>query len=283
MSRAAPSVARVLLLADPSRHAELVGWLAEVEDDDVIGEARYDVHVAAPSDECDPGVWDVVVIDGESLPDARARLVLLRRVAVLGRRASVLYVCGRSPLEAEIEEAHAWVDDLIEAGWGEAVQRRVRLVALAPWRRSMSLRRHAEQQGDARLAVLPGGRDASPFATTLSHVDPAYPFTLLERAHEHGASPQMVAEAFHAGRRAGVGALHDRTERILEGLEDELDATEAELKSGRVDEDDASTDPLLLCARLGGARGAIEALRGELRRMARHQLAVIARRGRGER
>lgn len=272
-----PRVAQVLLVAHASRLAELAGWL-RVEGEEV----GYTLHLAGPREVPDASAWDVVVVDGESLVDDRTRLALLRRLASPPRSAAVLYVCGCLPLDSEIEHATAWADDLVYSGWAqpERVRRRVQVVALAPWRRSKALRRAAESLGDRRLCVLPGGQadDGKGSAAAFGRVDPSHPIVLLERAHRSGATPQMVAEAFHVGRRVGVTSLLERFEHMCGELTKELDETEQSPQPEHIADVEATfsdADVPAFAARLAGARGALEAIRVGLRGMASSELEAI--------
>lgn len=284
-------VSQVLLVAHPSRQLELAGWLRA---DRRADEASYGLHPVSPDDV--PVVllaWDVVVIDGESFMTSTARERLLRRIAEEPQGASILYVCGRLPLEDELAQARAWADDFIYPGWAqpERVRRRVEVVALAPWRRAAALRREAEERGDARLAVLPSSSStaAAPHRAPLragsqSRLDRSRPFVLLERALRcdsgSGTSAEAVAEAFHEGRRVGVASVRESAERICAGVLEELEEGRATLppEAARDIEETFGQEPSpLVAARFGGARAAVEALRSELLRLLGTELDAIGR------
>lgn len=276
----APSVAQVLLVAHPSRQRALEPAL-RVEREEV----DYALHLAAPDDVPPEPPADVIVIDGESFLDDRSRLCLLRRVGQRPRRATVLYVCSRLPLESELDYAGVWADDFIYPGWAHAerVRRRVQVVALAPWRRSAALRDLAERLGDRRLRVLEGGAPGAPPA----RLDGAAPFVLLEDAHRSGATPDMIVQAFHEGRRSGALAVRETAERVCEELLEELADMRATLTPEWIEDieeavrqaaaRDAVGSPVV-AARLRGADDAITALRCQLGRRVDAELEAIERR-----
>ncbi|MCC6876078.1 MAG: hypothetical protein IT378_17350 [Sandaracinaceae bacterium] len=139
----APRVASVLLVAHELREPLLRPWLR------VVGEpVGYALEVTRPEDllpllRARTGLWDVVLVDGESLCSDDDREELLRALRFSPERvATLLYVCTARPSEAEVHGALAWSDDQIGQGGelGRRLQRRVQCVALAPWRRAMAAR-----------------------------------------------------------------------------------------------------------------------------------------------
>lgn len=284
-----PSVARVLLVAHPSRHAQLASWL-DVEDEPEP--VTYVLDCMAPGEpRPQRWWWDVVVVDGESFPDERARLELLREFE-RPRTVSVIYVLSRLLLERELEHAALFCDD-----WTlpdpDRVCRRVQVVALAPWRRERALRLRAQQLGDGRLRVLPrpepvappGGR--GPEGRRAGHTRG---FVLLEQAYRLGATPQMVAEAFHEGRRAGVTAVAEGAEGALAFLREELARICARLPVEAVEDIEASARAraaregmrsAIVAARVQGAEGTLNGLEGQLGQVVRRELDAIERREAG--
>jgi len=94
----------------------------------------YTVERLTPLEVHGPAGWDVIVVDGESFPDERERLALLRRLDTPRPRvSSVVFVCSRLPLERELEQAAVFCDDWILPGWAypERVRRRVQVIARA--------------------------------------------------------------------------------------------------------------------------------------------------------
>ncbi len=258
---AAETVAEVLLVAQPSRQRELAPCL-RVEAEDV----RYAVRVAAPAEVgADPGA-DVVLIDGESFIEDRSRLGFLRRVGARPRRATILYVCSRVPLESELDYAGAWADDFVYPGWAHAerVRRRVQVVALAPWRRASALRERAERLGERRLRLVLGtGEGARP------------------AADRDAGSGGLAQRAFEAGHRSGATAVARAVDRRCEQLLAELRAARGALSPDLVREIDAAiresaaaASPVV-AARARGAHDAIAALRGHLSGILRDELGEL--------
>lgn len=284
-----PSVARVLLVAHPSRQRQLAPWL-EVEGEPV----SYAVERLTPLEVHGPAGWDVIVVDGESFPDERERLALLRRLdRPRPRVSSVVFVCSRLPLERELEQAAVFCDDWILPGWAypERVRRRVQVIALAPWRRQIALRHRAEQLGDERLRVLRHrdveavGRDSG-----VRRADHARGFVLLERAYRLGATPQMVADAFHEGRRAAVASIAEGADAIFATLREELARTRFTLPAEAIEDIEASarsraardgTRSAVLAARVQGAEGALDGAHGRLAKLLGVELEAIERREAG--
>ena len=278
----APSVARVLLVAHPSRQRELEPSL-RVEREEV----GYAVRFAAPDDVPSEPTADVIVVDGESFLDDRSRLCFLRRVGQRPRRATVLYVCSRLPLESELDYAGVWADDFIYPGWAqpERVRRRVQVVALAPWRRSVALRELAERLGDRKLRVLAGGeRSRTDGRRHLASANSAEPRVDLEKADRSEATADVATRAFHEGRRSGAAAVRETAEGLCEELLGELADMRATLTPELTEEieeairesagSDAVASPLL-AARLRGARDAITALQGQLVQLVQSELEDI--------
>ncbi len=275
-------VAQVLLVAHRCRRRELARCLY-VEGEEVC----YALDWAAPEEAPRAVGWDVIVVDGESFPDDRARLRLLRRVGERPRAAAVLYVCSRLPTETEIAHAGLLADDFVYPGWAhlERVRRRVQLVALTPWRRAMALRRRAEQLGDRRLAVLPARTEASPALEVRDlrrrWSDRVRPTVLLEHAHPGGTTPRTIVEAFQEGRRTGVAAVRDAAERLCDRLLVELAQARAGLSDDTIEDIESAfvedRSPVV-AARFGGASAMVEVVRAELRGLACDQLDAIERR-----
>lgn len=265
--------AQVLLVAHASRWAELVSLLAALEQEGV----RF--HQVLPEEV--PVVthaWEVVVIDGESLVDARQRRALLRALAREPRSATVLFVCGRRPSQGEIEDATALADDHIRAGW-EAKQlcRRVRALALAPLRRARAARQAVEQLGAARLRVLPGGRDAEAGPGPASASSRSSARRLAPRPL---ASPELVEEVFRQGRRVEAAHIRAEAERICEGVLREVAEAEANVSTetlADIEDTFRGLESPVAAARFGGARAAVLALRAELSRYLRDEQASIER------
>jgi len=266
LSTSVPQVARVLLVAHPSRQAELGGWL-RVPAEGVAGEGvGYELHLATPEavpfERSWDHSWDVVVLDGESVSDDQTRRGLLRRLGQRPREASILFVCSRLPGERELEDAAMWADDFIYSGWAQAerVRSRVQVVALAPWRRAAALRRRAEAAGDARLRVLPA------------------PVPKPTDVQMTTTQARLASDAFNEGRRVAVLDLRERVNRACRGLLDEvlggLDCPEAAKSIEAQYRGDISP---VVAARFGGATAAVEAVWGTLRQLVREELAEIER------
>ena len=76
----AREVARVLLVAHPSRRRQLTPWLT-VEGEPVgYSLEHYSLEDEVSDVAAGASEWDVIVVDGESFPDERGRLALLRRL-----------------------------------------------------------------------------------------------------------------------------------------------------------------------------------------------------------
>ncbi|HJL14538.1 MAG TPA: hypothetical protein RMH99_02710 [Sandaracinaceae bacterium LLY-WYZ-13_1] len=210
-----PTVARILLVAHASRQRELSACL-HVRDEDVAYTLRHasldDVPLAVDA-------WDVIVVDGASFLDDGARLRLLRQLGRRPRRATILYVCSRLPLETELAYAGFWCDDLVYPGWAqpERIRRRVQVVALAPWRRAAAARRLAEQRGDRRLRALtvPSSEREEPVSGS------------LEPPLRGGVTRRDLERVFDAACRGGSEAAHCVRERLAGELERALEAVEA--------------------------------------------------------
>lgn len=295
MSAARTSVAQVLLVAHPSRRGQLGPWL-EVEGEPV----GYTLECRAPADvyaaaKWDGATWDVIVVDGESFPDERERLALLRRLDERPRVTSIVFVCSRLPLERELEHASIFCDDWILPGWAhpERVRRRLQVIALAPWRRQMALRRRAEQLGDERLRVLRScdaggvGRDSG-----VRRAGHARGFVLLEQAYRSGATPRMVADAFHEGRRAAVASVAEGADGVFASLREELvrmrvtlpeEAAEDIESAARARADRDGMTSVIVAARVQGAEGALDGAQGQLARIISGELDAIERREAGSR
>lgn len=280
----AREVARVLLVAHPSRRRQLTPWLI-VEGEPVGYSLEHEVpDVAATASE-----WDVIVVDGESFPDERGRLALLRRLDERPRVSAVVYVCSRLPLDREIEHASRYCDDWILPGWAhpERVRRRIQVIALAPWRRQLAVRLRAERMGEARLQVVGGTGEALPRSGRAGH---ARGFVLLERAYQAGATPAMVADAYHEGRRAAVASIAEGADSIFAALREELARTRFTLPAEAIEDIEASarsraardgTRSAVLAARVQGAEGALDGAHGQLVRMLGVELEAIERREAG--
>jgi len=234
--------------------------------------AQYKLHLATAEAVPFDDAWDVVVLDGESLFDDEQRLELMRRLhEQLRGGASILFVCSRLPREQELTDAKAWADDFIYSGWAEAerVQKRVQLVALAPWRRSVALRRHAEEAGDTRLRVLPGGASPAKSAAQAGRQD-------LAPARMTTTQARLAADAFHEGRRIALVDIQRRVDRACKGLLEEvlggLDCVEAAQSIKATYKDAASP---VVAARFGGASAAVEAVWGTLRQLVREELVQV--------
>lgn len=149
-----PSVARVLLIATPARQRELAPWLR------VVGHpVRYDLDLVTPlmAEPRREPTWNVIVIDGDSIPTETERESLLRRMTFQSW-ATTLYVAQHAALDPDAERdlAFAWASDTIWQGWqlGDRLRRRVQEIALAPWLRSMACREEAERLGNRRLRLI---------------------------------------------------------------------------------------------------------------------------------
>lgn len=256
-----PTVASVLLVAVTARQRALAPALR------AWGEpVRYAVEFADPSDIPTSGYWNVIVIDGESIPTDDAREKLLRAMSE-HTFATVLYVANRLPSDVETAQAFGWASDIICQGWqfAERLRRRVQSVALAPWRASTALRMEAERLGDRRLRVVRHTLSAPPQPAPKRRPDRALPFVIAERAWSLGGeTPILVAEAFHEGRRAGVTSVKDSIDRICDELLHELRQTKASLTDERA-------------ARYEGAGDGVLALRYQIWRIAREELEAIDR------
>lgn len=214
-------VASVLLVAIEARQRDLAPWLR------VMGEpVRYRLERVAPGAEPSGGPWNVIVVDGDSIPTVDAREEVL---ATMSREpfAVVLYIASRLPSDIEVDRALAWATDLIlqDADLGDRLRRRVQAVALAPWRASSALRWEAQRLGDRRLRVVSpaaGGREAhgteaseAERSTRLSvarsgqagTLAPVLPPALARQAWAIGGpASDLVRRAFDAGRSAGVAS-----------------------------------------------------------------------------
>lgn len=280
------NVASVLLVATAERQRVVAPWLK------VVGEpVGYTLERVPPADvQSFGGPHDLILIDGESVPDDADRESLLRRSKQY-RFASLLYLCNPLPSDREIEQALAWADDVIQQDWqvGDRVRRRVQTIALAPWRRTVALRMEATRKGDRRLRVVRSNPTAMPANDTskrdpghAARLDPALSFVLLERAHAIGGrTPELVAEVFHEGRRVGVGALTLSIERLCDELLRELEQSYGALTPELMEDIEAlfrvASGSPVVAARFGGAGDAIATLREELRRLTREELAAIER------
>lgn len=257
-----PSVASVLLIAIPARSRELAPWLR------VVGQpVRYTLEVLEPSaarPRPDPA-WSVIVIDGDSVATDAEREEILRRMA--GQLfATTLYIAQHAAHDPDVErdQAFTWANDLIWQGWelGDRLRRRVQEIAIAPWLRSMALRAEAERLGDRRVRVVrPAGRWTErgeradePTTRRVRRLDRALPFVLAEKASKlGGAVPELVASAFHEGRRIGVASVRESADAFCASLLEELD--------GSFD----TTTP----------EHAVGLIQSELRRLVREELAAI--------
>ncbi|HMO96929.1 MAG TPA: hypothetical protein PKD27_12490 [Tepidiformaceae bacterium] len=262
MSSPAPSVASVLLVAAPPRQDELASAL-HVSDEPV----RYDLELAEPGAPPSGGYWNVIVVDGESIPTDDARVELLRETAE-HRFAAVLYVASRIPSDTESAQAFAWASDVILQGWrfADRLRRRVASVALAPWRAATALRLEAVRLGDRRLRIVrtSAAVRAEP-ATAKRRLDRAVPFVLAERAWAVGGeTPALVSEAFHEGRRIGVTALKESSDRTCEELLSEFQRIRPTLSPPEAQ-------------RYDGAADGVVALRYQLSRIAQEELEAIER------
>lgn len=284
-------VASVLLVASKSRRRRLLPWLG------VVGEpVAYTLEERAPAElpECGPS-WDVIVVDGESIPSDAARAEVLHRTTLPAHRfATTLYVCNRLPTDTEREQALAWADDVVEQGReaGDCIRRRVQAVALAPWRRACLRRLEAERRGAGHLRLVHPAREevsepehvvAEPTTRRMRRLDRAQPLILADRAARLGdVAHKLVVAAFHEGRRVGVAAVQESAERICAALVDELEAGRRSLRPEDIDEMEArygaeQEGSPVVAARFAGADGAIEAIRAELRRLALDELDAIER------
>lgn len=263
-----PSVASVLLVAVEARHRELAPWLR------VVGEpVRYRLELIEPESVPSRGPWNVIVVDGDSIPSDDTRDETLRMMSQESL-AAVLYIANRLPSKIELAQAFAWASDTIEYGWdfGDRLRRRVQSIALAPWRASTALRMEAERLGDRRLRVV------SPVAferetildleaprPRVRRADPSLPFALAQEACSLGGrAPQLVARSFHEGRRVGVASVKEDIDLICESFMDDLYAAVAALPE-RVGE------------RLVAAAEAVSSVRHRLGQVARDELAAIER------
>lgn len=275
-----PTVAQVLFIAAPSRQRELAPHLRA----DGLS-VDYALDLVTPRELPETLRWDVVVIDGESLVDARERARVLR-IAAAGGFVTTLYVCSRLPFEDEMEQALGCADDFVYPGWAfpERVARRVQAIALAPWRRSMALRMRAERDGDPKLRVLSPAEPAAAPPRTPMRLDRALPFVLAERAWRIGGqTPEMVARAFHEGRRLGVAAVKDRAEQLCDTLADELERGLRALSPEVVEElerdaieDEAFASPVI-AARYRTGLGVLETVRASMASLVRDELSAIER------
>lgn len=309
-------VAGVLLVASDERRSMLEPAFQ------VIGApVRYGLDVLSPErtgwPPADSGRerWDVVVVDGPSLRGGAELDGVLAWMSLPPHDFStVVYVCSGSTSEHEVLAQRHRVDDVVrdDAELVERLRRRVQLVALAPWRRSCALRAHAERLGDRRLRVLgpPSDFGEGPMARArrIRRFDHEAPFRLLERASQMGLEvAELVAHAFHEGRRDGIAALHARADLLCADLIAEVaqavvsftDLPEDALLDRRLRrspsrrQDVRRSDPpsmpqteptfpfatasAILAARFDGSRDALEVFREELGQLASQELARIDR------
>ncbi len=143
----APLVASVLLVAAEPRQGLIAPWLC------VVGQpVAYGLDVRAPEEVARlRRSWDVIVIDGESIPADDERANLLRRTSRHPHTfATVLFLFSRSPSDVEVRQAMAWADDVIRRGeeLEDRLHRRVQAIALAPWRRASGLRLEDARRDD---------------------------------------------------------------------------------------------------------------------------------------
>ena len=129
------------------------------------------------------------------------------------------------------------------------------------------------------------GRDSG-----VRRADHARGFVLLERAYRLGATPQMVADAFHEGRRAAVASIAEGADAIFAALREELARTRFTLPAEAIEDIEASarsraardgTRSAVLAARVQGAEGALDGAHGQLARLLGVELAAIERREAG--
>lgn len=262
MSSPVPTVASVLLVAARPRQDELASALH------VSGEpVRYDLELAEPGALPSGGYWNVIVVDGESIPNDGVRVDLLREAAQ-HRFTTVLYVASRFPSDTETAQAFAWASDVILQGWrfADRLGCRVASVAFAPWRAATALRLEAVRLGDRRLRIVrtSAAVRAEP-ATARRRLDRAVPFVLAERAWAVGGeTPALVSEAFHEGRRIGVTALKDSIDRTCEELLGEFQRLRPTLSAPETQ-------------RYDGAADGVVALRYQLSQIAQEELEAIER------
>ncbi len=267
----APSVARVLLIAHPARERELAPWLGARG-----APVGYALEKVTPEDAVRAleGVWDVIVVDGESLCDDDDREALLRAVRVRPEHfATLLYVCTRLPSEDEIEAAFLWADDQLSAGWrfGQRLQRRVTSLALAPWRSTLALRQWAERLGDRRLRLVGGAAKERARPAPGQSAERALPEGIGERTSALGERvPSLVSEAFVQGRRAGVLEAGAHVEAFCARWLDEIEQTARGLPAEVVRAlEGREPGAAVADAQVSGARWAICAVRAEMKRHVR--------------
>ena len=97
--------------------------------------------------------------------------------------------------------------------------------------------------GEARLQVVGGTGEALPFSGRAGH---ARGFVLLERAYQAGATPAMVADAYHEGRRAAVASIAEGADAIFAALREELARTRFTLPAEAIEDIEAPPQPLQL-------------------------------------
>ena len=234
------SVASVLLVASEARAPVLDPMLRDrVEDGSPA--TGYRLEVLAPDAVPDSGPsWEVVVIDGASVPDGVSRRRLLARVSHPPHLfATVLFVCSPVPSEQELEHALAWADDLIYDGWeqGERVRRRVQIVVLAPGRR------------------LYGARERSGLPRGLHDRATAFASRALE----------LVGDTFEEGRRAGWASAIEKVDAICERFLEQVEKSRP-TASNALGGDAAA-------ARIDGAAGALEVVRRDLLALSREAVS----------
>jgi hypothetical protein len=242
--------------------------------------ARYRLDVRSPEAAFpSASFWDVIVVDGGSFrsDDERER-TLARARRPPHDLTAVLYLCGSSAGAREVERALVWADDALAGGSasGEPLQRWVRAVALAPWRRSNALRRRAELWGDRRLRVVgaPPPHDDSAVRPrpTNGH---AAGRPAISKAAAASAARELLSEAFDEGRRFGVETVRRRAESLCTDLIAELERALVALRSPARASAPPSEPLSTASARFAGARDAVAVLRDELRRLTSEELTAI--------
>ncbi|HJL15505.1 MAG TPA: hypothetical protein RMH99_07620 [Sandaracinaceae bacterium LLY-WYZ-13_1] len=213
-----PAVGSVLLVASEMRRDELEPALR------VVGApVTYEVEVLDPARAAgtlrsSEGTWDVVIVDGVSTASDEEREALLR-AARLNHYAAILYVASRLPTEEETQQAFAWADDTVAAGWcfEERLRRRVQSIALAPWRRVETVRAARAQLGGRRLRLV----RAEPEDAGL----PAVVGPQAETVEAGEGALDLVVAALREARGVGVASMRRRVGWVCAGVLEELEET----------------------------------------------------------
>lgn len=280
--RSVPTVASVLLLATETRRRHVQPWLG------VVGEpVGYALEALDPSELPELGrSWDVIVVDGLSCASGAQRARVLRRASQPPHRfASTIYLAGSSE---DGERALSWAHDVVAVGaqQGERLRRRVQGIALAPWRRSLTLRLEAERRGPQRLRLVVSNDDPGlapePVTQRSARLDRALPFVLLQKAVGLGqGASDLVTRAFHEGRRVGVATMRDKTRCVCAGLSTEIEQGRRLLRDEDVAEMEAryrdEGGSPVVAARFGGASAAVAAAQADLERIAAEELVAVER------